>query len=336
MVDTVIVQVVVRALTATPLTASAVADQTGATGDVVDFTIGAATGGRSPYSYAYVDLPEELGAIGRRIRGRLITPGTSTITVTVTDANGDTDTETFDWTVTGVAILPPDGINIRMDWGRSFFSNDESDVTARMRSGVSCRRGRTVNSAILGRTAAGSMSFELDNADGLYDLENTSSPLHGLIEPGILVQLRDGGDNLWSGVLDSIPTTYDDSSGQHRASVTALGIYSTLRDATVHEGSLAPSSTIQAFCDLLAVNDACGVPDPLATYVQMQRWWEIGSIREALRHIEDTEGGFAYEDRAGNIGLQAAGHRGTTLAATFTGLPTALTGEHKIAGQASA
>ena len=109
------------------------------------------------------------------------------------------------------------------------------------------------------------MSFQLDNSDGLYDLENTASSLHGLIEPGILVQLRDGGNVLWTGVLDSIPTAYDDNAGQHRATVTALGIYSTLRDATVHEGSLEPSSTIQAFCDLLAVNDACGVPDPTAS-----------------------------------------------------------------------
>ena len=161
----------------------------------------------------------------------------------------------------------------------------------------------------------------MDNSDGLYDLENTSSPLHGLIEPGILVQLREDGEPMWTGVLDSIPTEYDDIAGQHRANVTALGIYSTLRDATVHEGSLEPASTIQAFCDLLAVNDACGVPDPAASYFQMQRWWEIGSIRNALRHIEDTEGGFAFEDNAGNIGLQAAGHRGTTLKATFTGLP---------------
>ena len=164
------------------------------------------------------------------------------------------------------------------------------------------------------------MSFALDNSDGLYDLENTSSPLHGLIEPGILVQMREDGEPMWTGVLDSIPTTYDDNSGQHRAQVTAWGIYSTLRDATVAVGSLEPSPTIQAFCDLLETNDACGVPDPAATYFQMQQWWEIGSLRDGLRHIEDTEGGFAFEDRLGGIGLQFAGHRARqTLSATFTG-----------------
>ena len=161
---------------------------------MVDFTIPAATDGRAPYSYAYASLPAELGAIGRRIRGRLITPGAPTVTVTVTDANGDTASATFTWTVTGTAILPPVGENVRIDWGRSFFSRTESDVTARVRSGITCRRGKTVNSAILGRTAAGSMSFSFDNSDGLYDLENTASSLHGLIEPGILVQLRDGGN----------------------------------------------------------------------------------------------------------------------------------------------
>ena len=98
--------------------------------------------------------------------------------------------------------------------------------------------------------------------------------------------------------------------------------------------ALEPSSTIQAFCDLLAVNDACGVPDPAASYFQMQRWWEIGSIRDALRHIEDTEGGFAFEDRLGNIGLQSAGHRASqTVGKTFTGLATPLAGEIAVVGR---
>ena len=178
------------------------------------------------------------------------------------------------------------------------------------------------------------MRFSLDNSDGLYDLENVASSLFGLIEPGILVQFRDGGDVLWTGVLDSIPTTYDDNSGQHRAHVSAWGVYATLRDATVAEGSLEPAPTIQAFCDLLETNDVCGVPDPSANFFQMQRWWEVGALRDGLRHIEDTEGGFAFEDRLGNIGLQDAGHRGRqTLKATFTGLPVALAGEIKVAGR---
>ena len=64
-----------------------------------------------------------------------------------------------------------------------------------------------------------------------------------------------------------------------------------------------------------------------------EQWWEIGPIRDALHHIEDTEGGFAIEDRLGNIALQAAGHRPSrTLAATFTGI-TALPNEFKVVGK---
>ena len=95
------VTVTVREMGAPPLALPAIADKTGETGDVVDVVIAAATNGRAPYTYAYANLPEELTALGRRIRGRLITPGTETVTVTVTDSNGDTASQDFDWVVTG-------------------------------------------------------------------------------------------------------------------------------------------------------------------------------------------------------------------------------------------
>ena len=249
--DTASVQVTVRHPLAQALALPDPADRTGATGDIVDtLPSPAATGGRGPYTYAFSALPEELGAIGRRIRGRLVTPGVSTVSVTVTDANGDTATQTFSWTVTGNAIVPPAGINVRIDWGAAFFSRAEANVTDRIKSGITCYRGRTTSSAILGGTAAGKLSFELDNSDGLYDDENVQSSLNGLVRAGITVQLRDGGDILWTGVLDSIPTRYDDTlARQHRAVVTALGIYSTLREAELSVGSVDPTTTAQAFCE---------------------------------------------------------------------------------------
>ena len=187
------VQVTVREMGTPPLALPAVADMSGATGDVIDVVIAStATGGRSPYTYSFTNLPPETGAVARRIRGRLITPGTFTVTMTVTDANGDTASRDFDWVVTGVAILPPTGINVRIDWGDASFSRAEADVTGRIRSGITCRRGRTFTRT-KAQLQAGTLSFELDNSDGLYDQENTASTLHGQIRPGIAVQLRDGG-----------------------------------------------------------------------------------------------------------------------------------------------
>ena len=53
-----------------------------------------------------------------------------------------------------------------------------------------------------------------------------------------------------------------------------------------------------------------------------------------FEHIEDTEGGFAFEDKLGNLGLQSAGHRAAqALSATFTGLSVALAGEINVAGR---
>ena len=210
----------------------------------------------------------------------------------------------FTWTVTGTDIVPPTGINVRIDWGAAFYTNPNANVTGRITSGIQCKRGKAVNTNVVGRTAAGNLTFQLDNSDGLYDLENTGSPLSGLIRPGIRVQLRDGGNPLWTGVLDSIPTTYRDN-GQHRASVTAFGVYSTLREAEVIDGSFGPETTGQVFCTLLEGVGECGTVT--GTFFSMPRWWESGTLRDALRHIEDTEGGFILRTASATWASRAAG-----------------------------
>ena len=143
------------------------------------------------------------------------------------------------------------------------------------------------------------------------------------MRPGIRVQLRNGGTPLWTGILDSIPTQYAEN-GQHRATVTAFGVFSALREAQVQEGSFASSTTGQAHIQLLENINVCGLA-PDSDYATMPRWWELGSLRTAIANIEDTEGGLAFEDRFGNIPLQSAGHRtGQAIAKTFTAFaPTA-------------
>ena len=326
-------QVIIREEMAVPLALGTLTNLTGATGDIVNTSIEAASGGRSPYVYMISDLPFELGALGRNIRGRLIDPGVSTVTVSVTDANNDTVSGTFTWTVTGTAIPVPTGLNVRIDFGDVFFSNPNADVTARMRSGVDCVRGKNTNSSILGRTVAGTMTFQLDNHDGLYDDENMASPLHGLIRPGLITQFRNGRDVLWTGILDSIPTRYDKSpAAQHRAQVTGWGIFSTLKEIPVLEGSLEPELTVHAFCALLENINEVGIPQT-GTYRTMQRWWELGSMEAALRHIEDTEGGFIYEARQPDLGFQTEGHRAAlSVSKTFSGVSPLLSDEIPIVG----
>ena len=55
---------------------------------------------------------------------------------------------------------------------------------------------------------------------------------------------------------------------------------------------------------------------------------------DAVHDMEDTEGGYAFERRAGDIGFQSGGWRASrTLAATFSGLPVLVSGEHAIIGR---
>ena len=150
-------------------------------------------------------------------------------------------------------------------------------MTGRITSGVRCERGRNTGTAILGRSQAGTISFELQNSDGLFDEENPNSDLAGLIRPGIQVQLRNGVTPLWTGVLDSIPTNYA-QNGQHRAQVTALGVLSNAIEPEVSGGSLNAESTAQAFIELCDKGDIpyeSPQPQPGDAYL-MRRWWEQG------------------------------------------------------------
>ena len=206
------VSVIVRAPATQPLTLPAVSDVSYATGDIVNLALPAATQGLTPYIYSADGLPRGLTFRNRAVVGRPDLPGTYTVTYTVTDSNQDMVSRTFDITITGMAIPQPTGLNVRIDWGGLFYANVHSSVYSRIVGGIECFRGKNTASAVLGRSQAGTMSFELENDDGLYDDENTDSDLAGLIRPGLQVQLRIGVTPLWTGALDS--HTHDDQTGR--------------------------------------------------------------------------------------------------------------------------
>ena len=323
----VVVSISVREQGQPDLMLPAVAAQSDATGDDVDVRLPAATGGRTPYTYSVIGLPDDLVSLQNRVRGRLVTPGTYTVMYKVTDSDQDAITREFTWTVTGSAILPPPGLNIRVNWGQQGYGEPESNVTRRIVGEIDCQRGRNITSVVLGQSVAGYLRCELDNSDGLFDVENTESPLFGLLRPGSEVQFRDGGEPVWAGVLDSIPTKYH-SSGRHRATLNALGVFSKTLEPDIHEGSLRSNSTYQAFGRVVS---SANIPivgaDPRNPHYVMSRWWERGKMRGAMAHIEGTEGGVIYEDRRGRLGFQSGSHRASrSLAAEFNGLAPSLGG----------
>ena len=313
------VTIIVRAPATQPLMLPAIANQSFATGDLVNLTLPEATQGLMPYIYSAAGLPRGLTFRNRAIVGRPDFPGTYTVTYTVTDSNQDMESEEFDIVITGSALPHPVGLNMRIDWGNQFYASSHSDVYSRIIGGIRCFRGKNTASAVLGRSQAGTMSFDLENDDGLYDDENPDSDLAGLIRPGIQVQLRNGVSPLWTGVLDSIPTKIK-RGGNNTARVTAHGVLSTAQEATVSGGSLTAESTAQAFIELCVKGDVpyeSPQPEPGDAYI-MSRWWEVGTLQQALHVLEDTEGGFIFEDREGELGFHLAPYRSErTVSKTF-------------------
>ena len=250
---------------------------------------GSRPSGRSAvHPTAIADLPERArGHTGGRIRGIASSlPGTSHGDgYRNGQPIGDTcDSETFDWTVTGDAILPlTSGVNVRMDWGRTSSSQATiADVTTRitLRDNLPARPDHQLGHPWAHRRP-GSMSFEFGQLGRpLRPGEHVARPLHGLIRARHPRSNSETGHNLWTGVLDSIPTTYDDGSGQHRAQCDRWGIYSTLTGChgVMSGGSLElnparfrPSATSWPRSTTPAVSPRTHPGD---AYVQMQRWWE--------------------------------------------------------------
>ena len=158
-------------------------------------------------------------------------------------------------------------------------------MTARIRSGISCqsRPDQQLSHPAVGRQA-GSITFELDNSDGLYDLENTSSSLHGPDQTPVSWQCSSATAASRSGRVCSTasppPTRTSGRTPRPGSRRGASGPPSAMQRSP--KGSLEPASTIQAVCEILETIDVCGVPDPGGRHSsQMDRWWEIGQMQDA-------------------------------------------------------
>ena len=157
--------------------------------------------GRSPYSYAFADLP-------RRARSHWA-PNTAACWRPQERVHGHGHghrrqrrhglTQHFHLDGYGRPTscrLP--GINVRIDWGdASFYTNPNADVTGRITSGIQLRAAA---SGLPTRTPAASTvggpshlpTGQLTMASMTWRTRG-QRPLNGLIRPGIRAQVRDGG-----------------------------------------------------------------------------------------------------------------------------------------------
>ena len=205
------------------------------------------------------------------------------------------------------------------------FGHAESDVSADILPGLMARRGRNYGNMIYGRSVAGSLTVNLRNDTDKYNRFNPNSPLHNLLVPQLLVRLSmrpDGATDytsLWTGYLDRIERI-ERRSGNNEARLSALGI---IVELSQREVSVAIQENVSTADALGLILDAAGITaaqrGTIDGNISMARWWSRDQRAiEALREVEETEGGFVYETREGAIAMQDNDDRTLSAAATYT------------------
>ena len=333
-------------------TLGAVADQSATIGVPFSLTLDAATGGNAPLTYTAAPRPAGLSfnATTRVLSGTPTTAGTTTVTYSVEDDDGDTDSVSFSFAVAALVVVPD--YTLEVDWDNDGnYANADADVWGRVIEGTfSCRRGRNFASQRSGRSVAGSLEVQLDNRDGLFDPDNDTGDLSGLLASGrrVRYQMDDGAGTLvtqWTGWLRTIEQI-DRHTGFDRIRLRALGVISRLnppragQDQQVVVRAQETNVSTQAAARRIfdpdgSIGSADAVVDGAdyrASYINgtrtMARWWADRPRLTELRDLEQTEGGFLWEPKDGFVGMDATSKRQTASAqlvqATFTdGIPAA-------------
>ena len=328
-------------------TLAPVADQSATIGVPFSLTLDEATDGNAPLIYMATPLPAGIAfsAATRVMSGTPTTAGTTTVTYSVEDDDGDTDSVTFSFAIAALVVTPD--YTLEVDWDNDgTYGNAEADVWPRLIANTfNCRRGRNFASQLLGRSVAGALDCVLDNKDGLFDPENSNSALNGLLGGGRRVRWRmdDGAGTLvtqWTGWLDKIDQD-DKLTGLDQVRLRALGVLSRLNNR-IHRDQVT-NTTVGAAAKLIFDPDgSIGVADAVvdgvdyrASYIkgdrEIARWWEEGQFRgNALKELEETEGGFLWEPKDGFIALDASTRR-TGVASRVS--QVTFTDEHPLTGE---
>jgi len=212
----------------------------------------------------------------------------------------------------------PADIRVLVDWNNDGDYDDSYDEITDDVLEVSWQRGRDYASQLSGRSTAGKLTARLKNNDGKYSPSNTSSVLTGNILPGRSVRLNAGGgtfpyefpiafgtDPQFVGKLERITPT-PAAHGLKTCTLTAYGTLGYLNDFRPSLATQIDQRTDQA---LGAILDDVGWPADDRNLdtgkTTMTRFWVDGpKTLDAMRIVEETEGGFIKEEKDGKVGFE--------------------------------
>ena len=219
---------------------------------------------------------------------------------------------------------------LEVDWeGDGLFTNAYSDVSADLLATPKAKRGRNYGSMVYGRSIAGELVCKLRNTDSnRYDRFNTNSPLHELVLPGRMVKLSMNPTpgtsttftTIWAGYLDSIKPI-ERRGGRDEVQLRALGILAELTQ-TIVSSSMQTNVTPGTAIGLVLTAGGVGTArrGTIATGLRtMSRWWaRRQSALQSIRQIEESEGGFLFEEADGKISFDAEYSRLTNRTSVIT------------------
>ena len=285
---------------------------------ITSLAVPAASGNPTPTYAAVGAIPAGIAfnTTTRVISGTPTAVSSGTITIRATNSEGSDD-----WTVsytTSAAVVSTGRLEwqVRIDWDNAGdYSHSEADVTSRIISSISAERGPNVEDGRVHAQTPGRISFTLNNESGDYSYYNTASPLHGLLRPGCLVNLR----STWQGVTRNRGTGYlslrrpgADTGGLPFVDIEAQGFI-----AYMNQAERAVSYDLFEFTGGVieaVVEDEFGQPSN-ATWIEHGQTrvgdFFIGETRasEILRRAVATEAGEGFEATDGRYQFRGRHHR---------------------------
>ena len=200
---------------------------------------------------------------------------------------------------------------LRVDWGGDeTFGHPQADVIREISQPLVAKRGREYRSQLYGLSVPGDMTVSLRNDDKRFSNLSQQSSLQGLVLPRRKVEFATRQDTaadwtpLWSGYVETV-REIERRSERDEVLLVAKDI---LLEVTRRRITSQMHEIIR--CDAAAriVLDNAGVPSNAIGVLDapriIPRWWAGHQLAiEALRQIEETEGGVLFVDGDGRIRL---------------------------------
>lgn len=193
---------------------------------------------------------------------------------------------------------------LEIDWDDDDDYGDTGEDVSEYCLSVSYRLGRSGPSPVRDRALGGTLTAKLRNPGGLFSPRNANGALYGSLAAGKKIRFRQTAPETstrWTGFIKKIRPV---AAGDPYVTIEAYTALARLERAPVYApGHSSTARTDEVIDDIL---DAVGWPSglrALETGNQTTRnWWAHGiSAPAAMREIEDTEGGFLYDNHDGEI-----------------------------------